>query len=1244
MRLRWLLVLSILACVFHSLVSAETVVETWRSPFGSAQSVSVNSTDGSCWAATGSSVMHLTGNGVVLSESHGFWSPTSVSVNSTDGSCWVADTNNNEVVHLGASGIELWRGEVLAAPQSVSVNSTDGSCWVAGFYGHVAHLSESGVWLWGVLARPYGYSVCVNPNDGSCWLTDSYLDDIVHVSATGDELWRGGGFLDPRHLSVDAADGSCWVADEGNHQAVHLSPSGVQLWRGGSFDWPHSVSVDPSDGACWVADRAANTVVRLSAAGEELLRVAGGVYGEPRSVSADPADSSCWVADRGSNCVLHLSAAGVEVAVGIGFNQPISASVDIMDGSCWVTDTLNAEVVHLSALGTELWRGGGFSLPYSVSVNSVDGSCWVADYTYGEVIHLSEMGVELWRGGGFSRPCSVSVNPEDGSCWVVDSFTDEVVHLSEAGVALWRGGDFSYPVSVSVNPNDGSCWVADDSEVVHLSAAGAELWRGGGFAYPYSVSVNPGDGSCWVADTDNNEIVHVSAAGAELWRGGGFTRPYSASIDPSDGSCWVADSSGGVVHLSATGVELWRGGKFSGARCVSVNPSDGSCWVTDTWDSQVVRLITVVGSDLAVSALSVTPPSHAADPEVTTFAVTVVNNGSSATAACDLDIFTDRSAEPESDKRGEARLQLPALEPGETITLTARLAVGGGSHKAWARVDVTDQVSETDETNNGYGPISYVVPGVPTVATAFWDFAATGLVGGDVNALALKFMDFGFAGIEAAAEFEATKGLRLELEHRGDQDQIVVIRSGAAGVTFEGEIGSWELGPLTMDAGAWEAGLKYKQGLKCRFDDPFEDDDQAMAVSAFVLGDLAELASAAVVPLSPMFAPIVTGLTEATLGYYATGHPSYPDGARWRIDGRAEGVVGRAEVGAKVGPVELSIGGKLPVLTGSSAGMGVGIYGESWPHPDPDPVVGLPRVSEVGIKLAPSAPLLFPATGFTGGSLTLEAGQVIWDADGTGSSLSTGYFLGCESQLETDLTVLGIGEKVERSSEIRFDAPEATVEEILELLLGKPWHEMAASSLVQLSPEPFAAGLAATVDELYAYSEAQGDTPIGWWEAKERIGKADELGFNITIGGALAFGADLKLGLSGTGVMGREYTSAAGELRDGEMVPAMLSSPTPARYEFSDGLLAMMANIIPRGILRAVTDINAWLDFITGTVLAGSQDAIEAAADAAEGMTQIIDQPVQLPHRKRTHLPPPLPGCRTQNPLHPKSGYRVELC
>ena len=105
----------------------------------SPRSVSVNTTDGTCWVAnsgtdatTGNRVRKLFCPGIcstitTLAERTGFSTPYSVSVNPADDTCWVADYNNNRVVRLGADGSIEWSasGNIewsINRPMAVSVS------------------------------------------------------------------------------------------------------------------------------------------------------------------------------------------------------------------------------------------------------------------------------------------------------------------------------------------------------------------------------------------------------------------------------------------------------------------------------------------------------------------------------------------------------------------------------------------------------------------------------------------------------------------------------------------------------------------------------------------------------------------------------------------------------------------------------------------------------------------------------------------------------------------------------------------------------------------------------------------------------------------------------------------------------------------------------------------------------------------------------------------------------------------
>jgi len=623
---------------------AEVFVEGWRSEFGYAHAVSaVDPSDGSCWAATGGSVMHVAADGTVLSQTDGFSYPGSIAVYLTDKSCWVADRAAGEVVHLAADGTQLWCSGAFAQPWSVCVNPDDGSCWVAdrGIYsmgydlGQIVHLAPDGSELWRGGGFDAPSSISVDPTDGSVWVVDVRYGSgsVVHVAEDGTEVFRFWDVRNPQCVAVDPSDSSCWIADTGHGQVVHLAADGSELLRAGMFAQPEFVAVDPSDHSCWVAadgfgysfEGYGVALIHLSQDGTELLRTTDAWV--PKALSVDPGDHSWWLTAEvayGYRQLLHMDAGGTELWRGAGFSPALlSVSANPGDNSCWVADMDNNEVVHLAESGVELLRQGGYSQPVSVSVNSNDNSCWIAEqgvldydlwqYVDARVTHLAENGAEIWSGWDSDATAKcVSVDTDDDSCWVAAPGGTGVIHYDEYGGLLWTGNAGSLghtypgaPNSVSADPSNGSCWVANwvQDSVALLAEDGTELWSAPAQSFddPVSVSADPNDHSCWVADRWDGAVVHVSESGTELGRATNFMGPDCTSVDPADSSCWVADSEfshpeisawdSSVVRLAADGTQLWRGSWFGGPTAVSANTSDGSCWVADTVHNQIAHLV-----------------------------------------------------------------------------------------------------------------------------------------------------------------------------------------------------------------------------------------------------------------------------------------------------------------------------------------------------------------------------------------------------------------------------------------------------------------------------------------------------------------------------------------------------------------------------------------------------------------------------------------------------------------------------
>ena len=341
-------------------------------------SLSADPTDGSCWVSDGSTVLHLAVDCTELLRLWGLDGLRAVSANPVDGSCWLVDGSYDLVVHLRSDGEVLLATGWFSVPISVSVDAGDGSCWVGDSEADiVARLG------WDEIVFVFGFtrprSVSADSADGSCWVSDGDwgIGQIVHLASDGTVLWLGEGFSNAESVSVNPADGSCWVADTSNDRVVHLAASGDEIWNG-EFNHPYWVSVNPADGTCWVC---AEELTHLTASGAVIWN---GPYNWPWCSSVNPTDGSCWIVEQQE--VVHLSDRGAELWRRGGFYSLTSLSVDPVDGSCWVADT--PQVVHLAADGTELWRGSWFYGPSSVCVDPYDGSCWVADSSVGQVTLL----------------------------------------------------------------------------------------------------------------------------------------------------------------------------------------------------------------------------------------------------------------------------------------------------------------------------------------------------------------------------------------------------------------------------------------------------------------------------------------------------------------------------------------------------------------------------------------------------------------------------------------------------------------------------------------------------------------------------------------------------------------------------------------------------------------------------------------------------------------------------------------
>ena len=104
--------------------------------------------------------------------------------------------------------------------------------------------------------------------------------------------------------------------------------------------------------------------------------------------------------------------------------------------------------------------------------------------------------------------------------------------------------------------------------------------------------------------------------------------------------------------------------------------------------------------------------------------VTVCNKGTGASGYSYVDVYYNRSSAPPAYLKGDRSIYVQALSPGACTTRTTYAQLPSGYFSSWARADRANQVAESNENNNVYGPVKVAVTGKPDlVVTQFTAFA-----------------------------------------------------------------------------------------------------------------------------------------------------------------------------------------------------------------------------------------------------------------------------------------------------------------------------------------------------------------------------------------------------------------------------------------------------------------------------------------------------------------------------------------
>ena len=288
--------------------------ELWQSTDDSptVTAVSVNASDGSCWAVTTfwfmlHSILHFAKDGTLLLSKWAY-RPLTVSVNAADNSVWYthgfSPAGQGYVFHMAADGSPLWQGECYD-PHAVAVSSRDGSCWV-GAGEEIIYLAADGTELW----RGSGYgssnwqgggSLIVNPKDGSCRVGDAGHGfvarlNVVSVPKVAFVMSRRIGpvplLVNSENWTLGTPDSCLWDFGDGA-TSTEEDPSHVYLAAG-----EYTVTLTAENGYGWDTETQCITVLPSQCAtrtpgywfthSEALREALAGLAGDSRSVSLCP--------------------------------------------------------------------------------------------------------------------------------------------------------------------------------------------------------------------------------------------------------------------------------------------------------------------------------------------------------------------------------------------------------------------------------------------------------------------------------------------------------------------------------------------------------------------------------------------------------------------------------------------------------------------------------------------------------------------------------------------------------------------------------------------------------------------------------------------------------------------------------------------------------------------------------------------------------------------------------------------
>ncbi len=303
--------------------------------------------------------------------------------------------------------------------------------------------------------------VTVYTEVGCAWVLNQGAQQIVKLSAIGDELLRLDGFQDLQDVDVDPENRRLWVC-EGYPAALHcFDLIGTPLFtRTEGLARPTRLRSWQRTGSVMVLDADTAQVVEISLYGDRELRRIGGLT-RPNALDVNQRTGAVWICDEGSNQLFHVNdgwegsisdvRSSPHVQARDGYLFPVDVSVEDSTGACWLVDKEAGTLVRYEDDGLDSLVVTGLENPVAVSATWSEGLCWVLDRGLDSRALRYFFDQEQVAVEGLLFPKDLAYNRIDSHVWVLDTERNRVLRLRPDGSVAGAWTDFNFPTRIVIN-------------------------------------------------------------------------------------------------------------------------------------------------------------------------------------------------------------------------------------------------------------------------------------------------------------------------------------------------------------------------------------------------------------------------------------------------------------------------------------------------------------------------------------------------------------------------------------------------------------------------------------------------------------------------------------------------------------------------------------------------------------------------------------------------------------------------